>query len=154
MLQMIIEEPLFDTLRTKEQLGYDVHCLSHDTYGIMGYSITVNTQIIKNSVTHVDNRIEIFVKRITKMLRKLTENKLNQIKLDLIKIKQCVDIHLKEEVDRNWNEVLKEEYFFNRSKEEIKAIESIKLNDIRKWWDDHNLCGNNNNCRKLCIQVR
>lgn len=150
---MIIQEPLFDTLRTKEQLGYDVHCLSHETYGIMGYSITVNTQIIKNSVTHVDNRIELFIKSISKMLKKLSDKKFNQIKIDLINVKQCVDLHLKEEVERNWIEVVKDEYFFNRSKEEIKAIETIKLSDIRKWWDDYNLCGNDNNCRKLSIQV-
>lgn len=150
---MIIEEPLFDTLRTKEQLGYDVHCTSHDTFGVIGYSITVNAQAVKNTVLYVDNRIETFVKTVSKMLKKLPEKKFNQIKIDLIKVKQCADTHLKDEVNRNWTEIMKEEYFFNRAKEEIKAIESVKAIDVRKWWDNNNLSGCSKTCRKLSVQV-
>jgi len=33
MIIMLMEEPLFNILRTQEQLGYSVYCLSTDTYG-------------------------------------------------------------------------------------------------------------------------
>ena len=42
----IMEEPVFDTLRTKEQLGYSVFSMLRNTHGIIGLSITVNTQVI------------------------------------------------------------------------------------------------------------
>ena len=32
----IMEEPVFDTLRTKEQLGYSVYNTLRNTYGILG----------------------------------------------------------------------------------------------------------------------
>lgn len=151
---MIIEEPLFDTLRTKEQLGYDVHTNFHDTLGVIGYSITVNAQADKNTVLHVDERIEEFIKTVSRMLKKMPEKKFNQIKQDLIKVKQCTDVHLKDEVDRNWYEIMNEDYLFNREKLEIQAIEITKFSDVKKWWLEHNLSCNKNKCKKLSIQVR
>ena len=40
-----MSEPCFDTLRTKEQLGYDVFSMIRNTYGVIGVSITVNSQV-------------------------------------------------------------------------------------------------------------
>ena len=42
----IMSEPCFDTLRTKEQLGYDVFSMIRNTFGVIGVSITVNSQVI------------------------------------------------------------------------------------------------------------
>ena len=44
---MLMEEPVFDTLRTKEQLGYSVHSTMRDTFGVLGCSVTVKTQVDK-----------------------------------------------------------------------------------------------------------
>ena len=54
-------EPCFDTLRTKEQLGYAVYSMLRNTYGILGISITVNSQATKFSADHVNERIESFL---------------------------------------------------------------------------------------------
>lgn len=150
---MIIDEPLYDVLRTKEQLGYNIYCTTRDTYGIMGYSITVNAQAVKNTTTYVDTRIEFFIRHISKYLKKIPERKLNQIKRDLIKLKQCTDVLLEEEVNRNWMEILNDDYFFDRLQKEIEVLSNIKLLDVKKWWEDHNLCGNKSNLRKITFQV-
>lgn len=42
-----MEEPVFDSLRTKEQLGYSVFSMMRYTFGVLGYSVTVNTQVDK-----------------------------------------------------------------------------------------------------------
>lgn len=42
-----MEEPLFDVLRTKEQLGYSVFNMMRYTFGVLGYSVTVNCQADK-----------------------------------------------------------------------------------------------------------
>ncbi|KAJ8711272.1 hypothetical protein PYW07_008517 [Mythimna separata] len=39
-----------DNLRTKEQLGYSVFSMMRYTFGVLGFSITVNTQVDKFSV--------------------------------------------------------------------------------------------------------
>ena len=41
----IMEEPVFDILRTKEQLGYSVFSMLRNTHGILGISVTVNSQV-------------------------------------------------------------------------------------------------------------
>lgn len=38
----------------------------------------------------------------------------------LIKLKECEDTHLGEEVDRNWNEVVTQQYLFDRLAHEVK----------------------------------
>lgn len=45
--QMLMEEPVFDNLRTKEQLGYSVFSMMRYTFGVLGFSVSVNTQVDK-----------------------------------------------------------------------------------------------------------
>nr|CAI5844579.1 unnamed protein product [Callosobruchus analis] len=153
IIMLIIEEPLFDILRTKEQLGYNVYCSLRDTFGVLGYTITVNAQATKHSTAHVDTRIEEFLKHTNRILEKTTEDELKQIKEDLIKTKLCADTYLKEEVDRNWTEIISDDYIFDRLKQEIAAIEDVSLKEVRTWWKRHNKFGDKENFRKLTIQV-
>lgn len=44
---MLMEEPVFDNLRTKEQLGYSVFSMMRYTFGVLGFSVSVNTQVDK-----------------------------------------------------------------------------------------------------------
>ena len=59
---LMMEEPVFDTLRTQEQLGYAVSMTVRNTFGVLGISVTVNTQANKFSADHVDERIEALFK--------------------------------------------------------------------------------------------
>ena len=43
LLEQIMAEPFYDTLRTKEQLGYSVHCSTRLTHGILGFAFVVNS---------------------------------------------------------------------------------------------------------------
>lgn len=151
--QLIIDEPLFDILRTKEQLGYNVFSTLRDTYGVLGYSITVNAQASKHSVDHVDNRIESFIRHVRKLLNRMSAKQLNTIKKDLIKVKLCGDVLLREEVGRNWGEITSDQYIFDRLNQEIKIIDEVLIQDLRRWWEDHNMFEKNTNFKKLSIQV-
>ena len=42
-----MEEPVFDVLRTREQLGYNVYATLRNTFGVLGFSITVDFQADK-----------------------------------------------------------------------------------------------------------
>ena len=42
-----MEEPVFDTLRTREQLGYNVYPTLRNTFGVLGFSISVDFQADK-----------------------------------------------------------------------------------------------------------
>ncbi|XP_069674736.1 nardilysin isoform X2 [Periplaneta americana] len=153
LLMLLMEEPLFDVLRTKEQLGYDVYSTLRDTCGILGFTVTVNCQAGKHSVSHVNKRIEAFLKKFSNVLKKMRAKHFEEARNSLIQLKQLLDIHLKEEVTRNWSEISSGNYIFDRLKRDVSCLEALKLSELRKWYNDHVLCGNKSNFRKLSVQV-
>lgn len=153
MIMMLLEEPLFNILRTKEQLGYDVSALTRDTFGILGFSVTVVSQFDRFTVDHVDSRIEAFFQTFLKDLKKLKSPAFDEVLQSLIKLKQCTDLHLKEEVDRNWEEMLNQEYIFDRKSREVEFLKDLKPAVVYKWFNSHVACGNKSNFRKLSVQV-
>jgi nardilysin len=55
LLEQILAEPFYDNLRTKEQLGYSVHCSTRLTHGILGFAFVVNSgahQLFCQSYAH------------------------------------------------------------------------------------------------------
>ncbi|XP_022831440.1 nardilysin-like [Spodoptera litura] len=153
VLMLLMEEPVFDALRTKEQLGYSVFSIMRYTFGVLGFSVTVNTQVDKFSVSHVDGRVEAFLKKFARDMRRLTEKTLSATKHSLVQLKHTTDYELKEEVERNWREIVSREYMFHRLFLEADAIEKIKLVDIKTWVDDYFPTGNKSKFRKLSVQI-
>ncbi len=67
----------------------------------------------------MDDRIEAFLNQFNQNLESMTENELQTRVQSLIKLKQVPDVSLDEEVSRNWNEILSEEYLFDRLQQEV-----------------------------------
>lgn len=149
LLMMFVEEPLFDSLRTKEQLGYYVASSVRVNYGIAGYSITVNSQETKNSATHVEERIECFRGKMLQILEEMPQEDFEHVRESLIKIKQVVDMSLNEEVSRNWGEITCEEYLFDRRRKEVEVLRTLGKQEII----DFCLSNERTNLRKLSVQV-
>ena len=51
MLEQLVSEPFYDTLRTKEQLGYSVHCSTRLTHGILGFAFVVISGRCRHATT-------------------------------------------------------------------------------------------------------
>uniref|UniRef100_A0A673C557 Nardilysin-like n=1 Tax=Sphaeramia orbicularis TaxID=375764 RepID=A0A673C557_9TELE len=116
--QMHMEEPCFDFLRTKETLGYQVYPTCRNTSGVLGFSVTVETQATKFSSEFVEAKIEEFLVSFGERLSGLSEDAFKTQVTALIKLKECEDAHLGEEVDRNWFEVVTQQYVFDRLNKE------------------------------------
>ncbi|CAB1327839.1 unnamed protein product [Coregonus sp. 'balchen'] len=129
LLVMHMEEPCFDFLRTKETLGYHVYPTCRNTSGVLGFSVTVETQATKFNA--------------------LTEDAFNTQVTALVKLKECEDTHLGEEVDRNWAEVATQQYVFNRLHREIEALKQMTRAELVSWYLEHR----GHNCRKLSVHV-
>ncbi|CAH2093913.1 unnamed protein product [Euphydryas editha] len=153
VVMMLMEEPVFDVLRTKEQLGYSVFSMMRYTFGVLGFSVTVNTQVDKFSVGHVDQRIEAFLKKFARDTRRGGERAVAAARLALAQLKHTTDYELKEEVERNWREIVSREYQFQRLFTESEAIDRVRLADVKKWIDDHFSSGNKSHFRKLSVQI-
>jgi len=126
---LLMEEPVFDTLRTQEQLGYAVNMTLRNTYGVFGLSVTVNTQATKFTAEHVEQRIEKFFSEF--LSEQLTEEAVTEAINALIKLKSRADVTLEEEVGRNWQEIMSREYVFNRNLREVEFLKQIGLNDVK-----------------------
>ncbi|XP_071983674.1 nardilysin [Engystomops pustulosus] len=137
LLVMHMEEPCFDFLRTKQTLGYHVYPTCRNTSGILGFSVTVETQANKFNSEVVDKKIEEFLVSFGDKIENLTEDAFKTQVKALIKLKECEDTHLGEEVDRNWAEVLTQQYLFDRLEHEIEVLRTFSKEDMTRWFQAH-----------------
>uniref|UniRef100_G3NHC1 Nardilysin convertase n=1 Tax=Gasterosteus aculeatus aculeatus TaxID=481459 RepID=G3NHC1_GASAC len=147
--QMHMEEPCFDFLRTKETLGYQVYPTCRNTSGVLGFSVTVETQATKFSTELVEAKIEEFLVSFGERLSGLSEEAFGTQVTALIKLKECEDAHLGEEVDRNWFEVVTQQYVFKRLNKEIEALKQFSQEELLSWFLQHR----NADSRKLSVHV-
>ncbi|XP_033478033.2 nardilysin-like [Epinephelus lanceolatus] len=148
LMVMHMEEPCFDFLRTKETLGYQVYPTCRNTSGVLGFSVTVETQATKFSTELVEAKIEEFLVSFGERLSGLSEEAFRTQVTALIKLKECEDAHLGEEVDRNWFEVVTQQYVFKRLNKEIEALKLFSQEELVSWFLEHR-----NNSRKLSVHV-
>uniref|UniRef100_A0A4W4GHY6 Nardilysin a (N-arginine dibasic convertase) n=1 Tax=Electrophorus electricus TaxID=8005 RepID=A0A4W4GHY6_ELEEL len=145
LLVMHMEEPCFDFLRTKETLGYQVYPTCRNTSGVLGFSITVETQATKFRQTKIEEFLVNFGEKLSNLSAEAFQTQVTA----LIKLKECEDTHLGEEVDRNWFEVVTEQYLFNRLNKEIEALKQMTKAELVSWFMEHRGAQN----RKLSIHV-
>uniref|UniRef100_A0A4W6D3G6 Nardilysin b (N-arginine dibasic convertase) n=1 Tax=Lates calcarifer TaxID=8187 RepID=A0A4W6D3G6_LATCA len=150
LMVMHMEEPCFDFLRTKETLGYQVYPTCRNTSGVLGFSVTVETQATKFSTEFVETKIEEFLVSFGERLSGLSEEAFRTQVTALIKLKECEDAHLGEEVDRNWFEVVTQQYVFDRLSKEIEALKLFTQDELVSWFLEHR----NTNSRKLSVHVK
>uniref|UniRef100_A0A8C7D8G2 Nardilysin b (N-arginine dibasic convertase) n=1 Tax=Oncorhynchus kisutch TaxID=8019 RepID=A0A8C7D8G2_ONCKI len=148
--QMHMEEPCFDFLRTKETLGYQVYPTCRNTSGVLGFSITVETQATKFNTDYVETKIEEFLVSFGEKMTNLTDEAFKTQVTALIKLKECEDTHLGEEVDRNWFEVVTQQYVFDRLNREIEALKLITKAELVSWFMEHR----DTTSKKLSVHVR
>ena len=74
-----MQVPCFDFLRTKRQLGYDVHCAMTEKAGVGGVTITVRSQRDKFTVEEVKSNISEFLIEFENHLNGLTADQFEGI---------------------------------------------------------------------------
>uniref|UniRef100_A0A8C1ZEU6 Nardilysin a (N-arginine dibasic convertase) n=1 Tax=Cyprinus carpio TaxID=7962 RepID=A0A8C1ZEU6_CYPCA len=149
LLVMHMEEPCFDFLRTKETLGYHVYPTCRNTSGVLGFSVTVETQATKFNTELVETKIEEFLVSFGEKMNSLSDEAFKTQVTALVKLKGCEDTHLGEEVDRNWTEVVTQQYVFDRLSREIDALKLMTKAELVNWFLEHRGQGN----RKLSVHV-
>lgn len=151
LLEAILEEPCFDILRTKQQLGYTVYVDRHVTGGIIGFSVNVATQTSKFSVEETMKRIVEFVmKTMANTIKKMPAEEFDTHLKSLIAVLRNDDTHLGEEVGRNWSEILSRKYHFDRAQKEIAILETCSLNDFKKFYVT--MCSENDKILHLHVE--
>lgn len=113
LFAQLAEEPCFDQLRTKEQLGYIV--FSGYRYGAttMGYRIIVQSE---RSAPYLESRVENFLKMMGDKLRDLPDKEFEGHRKAVILKKTEKLKNLNQETGRLWNKIGNEMYDFLQCK--------------------------------------
>merc|ERR1712062_362161 len=149
----LMNDPVFDTLRTKEQLGYHVANYLAETSGIQSLYMFVRTQATKFTADFVDQRIETFLKWfVTDNLQKLTNDEYKATVDSLITSWSKPDLTLSKEVDRNWGQIYWQQYAFDINERNIAAAKSCSKEKCIQILTDL-ISPNSPERRKFSVQV-
>ena len=127
----IMEEPIFDVLRTKEQLGYSVNAKLINWGGNSGISITVQSPATKFTPDYIHERIEHFVKAFCEeKMKVLSDDEFDQRIRTLKNSAVTADTNLEEEFNRNWNEISSKDYMFDFLEEKTRILSTCRKTDV------------------------
>lgn len=151
LLESVLQPKAFDYLRTKEQLGYDVGFYVEEFANVWGFSVYVASQESKNSFKRVLKKMETFAEEIApKVLDELSDEDFATFVEARVKMLTKEDLDVDDEKEKNWDEILKQEYFFNRSEvlaAEARSLSKKELQDFFKSFTAPE------NIRRLSVQV-
>jgi len=134
ILSAIIEEPFYDDLRTKQQLGYIV------SSGVKAVEQSRSLSVIVQSNVAPAEKI---TSSMIKFLDGVSDNllkPLTSIDIELF-VKGLVDRRLEPdkalavEVTRNWSEIASGRFQYDRLQAEVAALLAIEKHDIVDYWD-------------------
>ncbi|XP_073021907.1 nardilysin-like [Primulina eburnea] len=146
----IVEEPLFNQLRTKEQLGYVVDCSARVTYRILGFCFRVQSS--EHDPVYLQGRIENFINGLEKTLDKLDSETFENYKNGLMGKLLEKDPSLLYETNRFWGQIVDKRYMFDMSKKEAEELNGVQKKDIVDWYRTY-LRQSSPKCRRLAIRV-
>eukprot|EP00873_Tetraselmis_striata_P042477 jgi/Tetstr1/462741/TSEL_000701.t1 len=150
MLDQLISEPCYDTLRTKEQLGYTVHCGQRLTHGVLGFCVVIISDT--HSAAELDARIESFLDSFAAKLKDMSADEFNHNRLALISNKLIKFTTLSDESDYYWDKIANKWYDFDIRVKEAHALEELSQEDVISWYAEH-LAPSSRQRSKLSVQV-
>ncbi|GFQ04195.1 insulin-degrading enzyme [Phtheirospermum japonicum] len=146
----IVEEPLFNQLRTKEQLGYVVDCSPRVTYRILGFCFRVQSS--EYNPVYLQGRIDSFINGLEEMLKGLDHDTFENYKNGLTGKLLEKDPSLSYETNRFWGQIVDKRYMFDLSEKEAELLEDIQKGEIIDWYRTY-LRQPSPKCRRLAIRV-
>ncbi|XP_054818519.1 nardilysin-like isoform X3 [Prosopis cineraria] len=146
----IVEEPLFNQLRTKEQLGYVVECSPRLTHRVFGFCFCVQSS--EYNPIHLQGRIDSFIDGLEQLLEGLDGDSFEHYKSGLMAKLLEKDPSLTYETNRFWNQIVDKRYIFDMSKKEAEELRSISKKDVIDWYETY-LKRSSPNCRRLVVRV-
>jgi len=143
----IISQPFFDTLRTKEQLGYRVAFFPNKVDGkwylIEKIESSFDIKYINDKLK--DFRYSFYTNNLLKMDNKTWKNWKETIYRELTKREESTN----ELFNKHYINIISKRYLFNYNELLVKNIKNIKLTDIQKYYKTKIL----NNKKKIEIKV-
>ena len=133
LFSQIAKEPVFDTLRTKEQLGYIVASAPMVQPGSLGFRFIVQSE---KKPDYVETRIEAFMDWLKTHLETISEEDFEKQKASLIAKKEESPKNLGEETKRYWDRITDKFYEFDRRDTEVAQLKATTKADVLAFFLD------------------
>ncbi|SMY27142.1 unnamed protein product [Zymoseptoria tritici ST99CH_1A5] len=134
LLSHILSEPCFDTLRTKEQLGYIVS--SGPTLGgnQAGFRILIQSE---KDCPYLETRIDAFLTGFEETLSEMSESDFNEHRIGVINSRLEKLKNLDQETGRLWHHITSEVFDFELVYRDVEALEALTKNDLLTFFSSH-----------------
>ena len=135
LLAQLLEAPLYQRLRTEEQLGYHVGSGVRFDCGVVGLRVLV--QSAAHDAAHLDSRVEAFLATVARLLEKLPAAEFGRHRAALVAQKRARDASLAAESARHWAQIDIGTLDFGRGARDAAVLAALTLGELRAFWADY-----------------
>ncbi|XP_004300711.1 PREDICTED: insulin-degrading enzyme-like [Fragaria vesca subsp. vesca] len=150
LFMKIVDEPLYDQLRTKEQLGYVVWCGLREICRVYGFVFCVESS--EHNPIYLQGRVDNFINGVDLLLHGLDDDSFENYKDGLIANLLERDETLGHETSRLWEEITNKRYTYDWPKRVAEEVRSLQKEDIINFYKTY-LQPSSPKCRRLAIRV-
>ncbi|CAK7218316.1 hypothetical protein SEUCBS140593_003506 [Sporothrix eucalyptigena] len=127
LLDQLTQEPAWDQLRTKEQLGYVVFSGARSSTNNMGFRFLVQSE---RTPQYLEERVDSFLTEYFKTLESMSETDFEGHKRSLIAKRLEKSKNLYQETSKHWVQINNEFYDFEYAKRDAEEIKLVTKADM------------------------
>lgn len=131
LLSVMIQEPAFNQLRTKEQLGYIVWASMRKIVGVMGLKVIIQSE---RDTCHLEQRIESFLGQYDAELDQMSSERFQHFVQASITALSKKDDNLTRESARWWRHIQSGYYEFNQIETDVAMLQTIKKAEFQRFY--------------------
>ncbi|KAL2919739.1 metalloprotease [Polyrhizophydium stewartii] len=150
LIEQIIEEPAFDQLRTKEQLGYVVWTMSWSQTGMISLRFVIESE---RDPAFLESRIEAFLSKFETILSEMPSEEYAEHQAALVGRITENDKNLDEESERLWSHISPIYYDFEQHLLDAEQIPLVSKDSLLAFFRKH-FAPSSNARRKVSVHMR
>ena len=131
-MTQLINEPCFDTLRTKEQLGYLVHSTGRASIGMTGLRISIQSE---RDAHYLEDRVDAFLNTFESYLSNMSDEQFDKERTSLVNRLREEPKNLVYETMGYWMHIFSGYYDFERKAKDADRIEKLSKEDMLAFFE-------------------
>ncbi|KAI7847937.1 Metalloenzyme, LuxS/M16 peptidase-like protein [Circinella umbellata] len=132
LVAQMAQEPCFNQLRTREQLGYLVFSGIRRHIGIMGLRIIIQSE---RDTVYLENRVEVFLDALREIIVKMTDKEYQAQVNSLIADKQEKFKNMGQEGAKYWGDIDCGYYEFDDVEKDVAELRTVEKNSLIEFFD-------------------
>ena len=133
LVAQILDEPCFDQLRTKEQLGYMVFSGVRRQTGVMGLRFIIQSE---RHPMYLEHRIESFLDQMKAVVEALTDEELAKHADSIVARLLEKNKNLNQESKKIWAHIYSQYYDFDLHIRDAENVKKVKKEDLIQFYKD------------------